>query len=182
LKSPTGAFSWAVGDPVGFRGSATDEQDGTLPASALSWSVVMQHCPSNCHSHPIEDFDGVASGTFAAPDHGYPSYLELRLTATDSGGLTDVESVRIDPKTVDVTLRSSPSGLTLALDSFSGTAPFTRAVIEGSTNTISAPATQTLGGTSYGFASWSDGGAATHQITPTTSTTRTATYDAQGSG
>jgi hypothetical protein len=30
--------------------------------------------------------------------------------------------------------------------------------------------------------SWSDGGEATHQITPTTSTTRTATYDAQGSG
>jgi len=30
--------------------------------------------------------------------------------------------------------------------------------------------------------SWSDRGEATHQITPTTSTTRTATYDAQGSG
>ncbi len=81
-----------------------------------------------------------------------------------------------------MTLRSSPSGLTLALDSFSGTTPFTRTVIEGSTTTISAPATQTLGGTSYSFGSWSDGGAPTHQITPTATTTRTATYDAEGSG
>ena len=30
----------------------------------------------------------VASGSFVAPDHEYPSYLELRLTATDSGGLS----------------------------------------------------------------------------------------------
>jgi glucose/arabinose dehydrogenase len=182
IEAPTGAFTWAVGDPVDFRGSATDGQDGALGASALSWAVVMQHCPSTCHSHLIEDFDGVAAGSFDAPDHGYPSHLELRLTATDSGGLTDVDSVRIDPRTVDVTLRSSPSGLTLALDSFSGTTPFTRTVIEGSTNTISAPAMQTLGGTSYSFSSWSDGGAPTHQITPTATTARTATYDAEGGG
>ena len=48
----------------------------------------MQHCPSNCHSHPVQSFAGVAGGSFVAPDHEYPSYLELRLTATDSGGLT----------------------------------------------------------------------------------------------
>jgi glucose/arabinose dehydrogenase len=177
LEAPTDAFTWAVGEPVDFSGSATDTQDGALPASALSWSVVMHHCPTNCHSHPIEDFDGAASGSFDAPDHGYPSYLELRLTATDSGGLQDVDSVLLLPATVDVTLRSVPSGLTLALDSFSGTTPFTRTVIEGSTNTISAPATQALDGTSYTFGSWSDGGAASHEITPTVSTTRTATYD-----
>ena len=182
IEAPTGAFTWAVGDPVAFRGSATDQQDGTLPGSALSWAVVMHHCPSNCHTHPIEAFEGVATGSFDAPDHGYPSHLELRLTATDSGGLTDVDSVDIDPKTVDVTLRSSPSGLTLALDSFSGTTPFTRTVIEGSTTTIGAPATQTLGGTSYSFSSWSDGGAPTHQITPTATTTRTATYQGDAAG
>ena len=54
------------------------------PAARLSWSLVMQHCPSNCHTHPVQDFPGVASGSFVAPDHEYPSYLELRLTATDS--------------------------------------------------------------------------------------------------
>ena len=52
----------------------------------------MQHCPSNCHPHPVQTFAGVAAGSFAAPDHEYPSYLELRLTATDSGGLTTTTS------------------------------------------------------------------------------------------
>ena len=48
----------------------------------------MHHCPSNCHTHAVQTFSGVASGSFAAPDHEYPSWLELRLTATDSLGLS----------------------------------------------------------------------------------------------
>ena len=27
----------------------------------------MQHCPSNCHSHPMQSFAGVAGGSFTAP-------------------------------------------------------------------------------------------------------------------
>jgi hypothetical protein len=118
----------------------------------------------------------VASGSFAAPDHEYPSYLELRLTATDSAGLKDVDSVRIDPKTVDLHLASVPSGLRLAVNGASATTPFTRRVILRSRNTLTAPSPQTLGGTSYSFGSWSDGGAATHDITASASATYTATY------
>ena len=69
------------GDAIAFSGHATDAEDGTLPASALTWSVILHHCPSNCHTHVIQDFAGVRSGSFSAPDHEYPSYLELRLTA-----------------------------------------------------------------------------------------------------
>ena len=45
---------WKVGDTISFSGSATDPEDGTLPASRLSWALVMQHCPSNCHSHLLQ--------------------------------------------------------------------------------------------------------------------------------
>src|SRR3712207_7914819 len=55
-----------------------------------------------------QSFDGVAGDSFPAPDHEYPSHLELRLTATDSGGLTDTKSVRLDPRTVSLTLSTSP--------------------------------------------------------------------------
>ena len=49
--------------------------------------------------------------------------------------------------------------------------------VVGFRRSIGAPATQTINGASYGFRSWSDGGAATHTIsTPRTSTTYTATY------
>jgi glucose/arabinose dehydrogenase len=176
IAAPSTGLTWAVGDRISFSGSATDAQDGTLPASALSWSVILHHCPSNCHAHPLRDFPGVASGSFDAPDHEYPSHLELRLTATDSGGMHGTASVRLDPKTVSLTLQSSPSGLQLTLNGFTATAPFTRTVIQGSRNTLTAPATQTLNGRTYDFRSWSDGGAATHAVTATASATYTASY------
>jgi hypothetical protein len=75
---------------IEFAGSATDAQDGPLPPSALSWDLILHHCPSNCHTHPLQTFTG-AGGSLSAPDHEYPSHLELRLTATDSGGLTDAK-------------------------------------------------------------------------------------------
>ena len=43
--------------------------------------------------------------------------------------------------------------------------PFARTVILGSSNSLSAPPTQSVNGIPYQFASWSDGGAATHNIT-----------------
>ena len=159
---------------INFSGSGTDPQDGTLPASALSWSLILNHCPSNCHSHPLQDFVGVSSGSFTAPDHEYPSNLELVLTATDSGGLTSTARVTLQPQTVSLTFTSSPSGLQLVLNGTSAATPFTRTVIAGSTNTISAPSPQTLNGASYAFASWSDGGAQTHVI----SAGSTASYGA----
>jgi hypothetical protein len=63
-------------------------------------------------------------------------------------------------------------------------APFTRTVIVGSTNSISATTPQSLGGTNYAFSSWSDGGAQTHNIVaPTTAPPPyTATYTAIPAG
>jgi glucose/arabinose dehydrogenase len=179
IAAPSPTTTWKVGDTVAFSGGATDEQEGTLPASRLSWSLILHHCApaGGCHEHPLQTFDGVASGSFSAPDHEYPSHLELRLTATDANGGSDVESVRLDPQTVDLDFRSSPPGLQLVVGSQAEATPFTRTVIVGSTNSLTAPSPQTLGGLSYGFASWSDGGGQTHDVTaPATPTTYTATY------
>ncbi|MGH9335955.1 MAG: hypothetical protein ACRD21_19645, partial [Vicinamibacteria bacterium] len=169
--------TWKVGDLIHFRGSATDEQDGDFPESALSWSLVLQHCPSNCHPHTIQDYVGVDEGSFAAPDHGYPSYLELRLTVTDSGGLRGTANLRLDPKTVVLTFLTRPSAMVLTVNGVSSRAVFTRTVIVGSTNTLSAKLKQKRGGLIYSLVSWSDGGAPTHTITaPEAPTTYTATY------
>jgi glucose/arabinose dehydrogenase/PKD repeat protein len=179
IDTPLPTTTWKVGDTISFSGSATDPQDGALGASNLSWSLIMHHCttPNACHEHRVQDFAGVSSGSFVAPDHEYPSYLELRLIATDSGGLTDTRSVRLDPKTVELTFGSDPAGLQLTVGSSSGTTPFTRTVIAGSKNSVSTPSPQTLGGTNYEFVSWSDGGAQSHDIVaPDTSTTYTANY------
>ena len=121
-------------------------------------------------------------GSFVAPDHEYPSHLELRLTATDPGGLSNTTSVRLDPQTVDLTFGSSPTGLTLAVGSTSQPTPFTRTAIVGSTLSVSAPSPQAIGGTVYEFVSWSDGGAQTHNIVANASGSYVATYRVRTGG
>jgi PKD repeat protein len=176
IDTPSSSLTWIVGDTISFSGHASDSQDGAEPPARLSWSVILHHCPSNCHTHLVQTFSGVAGGSFSAPDHEYPSYLELQLTATDAQGLASSTSIPLNPRTVDVTFQSSPAGMQLTVGAFTGTAPFTRTVIVRSTNSLSAP-NQSLGGTSYLFSSWSDGGAQTHTLTaPSTPVTYTATF------
>ncbi|HEX6686460.1 MAG TPA: PQQ-dependent sugar dehydrogenase [Candidatus Limnocylindrales bacterium] len=181
VDTPAAGTTWKVGDSLSFSGHATDPQQGTLPSSALSWQLRMQHCatPTSCHTHVVQSWPGVASGSFVAPDHEFPSYLELVLTAADAQGLSHTVVRRLDPRTVRLTFASNPSGVSLTAGSFTGAAPYTREVIQGSTNTVSAPTSHTSGLQSYRFDRWSDGGARSHVIVaPTTDTTYTAIYRA----
>jgi glucose/arabinose dehydrogenase len=176
ITGPSPGTAWRVGDTIGFSGTGVDPQDGTLPGSALTWTLVLHHCPSNCHAHEITTKSGT-SGTFTAPDHEYPSYLELRLTVEDSGGLADTTSVRLDPKTVDVAFASQPSGLRLTYLSGTATTPFTRKAIVGSTGSISADLIQVFSDRALRFEYWSDGGTRAHNvIAPASNATFTATY------
>src|SRR5262249_39556434 len=81
IDTPTTSLNYSVGDTISFSGHANDPQDGAEPASRLHWQAILHHCytPSNCHVHFIQSWDGVASGSFTAPDHEYPSYIELDL-------------------------------------------------------------------------------------------------------
>jgi len=177
IATPTAGTTWKVGDTIGFSGSASDAQNGSLPASALDWTLQIEHCPSNCHTHVVQSFEDVASGSFVAPDHEYPSYLVLRLTATDSGGLTGSTTVRLDPKTVTLTFTSDPSKAQLTFNGASSATTFTRTVIVGSSNTIGAPSGQRVRGKTWNFSSWSDGGAQTHNIVaPASPATYKATF------
>jgi glucose/arabinose dehydrogenase/PKD repeat protein len=165
--SPISA-AWAVGDTITFSGSATDPESGALPASRLSWQVDLHHCgttdPGSCHVHPLQTFDDVAGGDFPAPDHEYPSWIVLTLTATDGNGGSDTATLRLDPKTVGLTLNTQPQGGSISLGPNAHTAPHTAAVIAGSRNTVGTPSPQLFGTTTYTFGSWSDGGARTHDI------------------
>jgi glucose/arabinose dehydrogenase len=172
IQSPSATTSWRVGQAISFSGSATDAEDGAVPAAALSWSLIVHHCPSACHSHAIQDFVGTFSGSFTAPNHEYPAHLELRLTATDAMGVQVSTSVLLQPATVALTFVSSPTGLELTVNSVTSTTPFVRTVIEGSTNAISAPSPQGM----RQFVSWSDGGAQAHTITAAAPATYTATF------
>jgi len=179
IATPAASFNWKAGDTISFMGSASDAQDGTEPASRLSWSIVLGHCTTlGCHEHPVATRTGVAGDSIAAPDHQAPSYLEFTLTATDSVGATASVTRRVDPLTVSITIQSNPPGLSVAAGADqSPPTPFSQSWVVNSQLQLNAPLTQTLNGTSYTFGSWSDGGAATHIINvPTTDRTYTASY------
>jgi hypothetical protein len=160
ITAPASNQLFKVGDVISYSGSATDTQDGSIPASGLSWSIILHHCPGGaCHSHPFTTGIGF-SGTFTAPDHGDESYFEIKLTATDSGGLTASASTTIQPQTVKLALQTSPSGLQVIYGGEAGTSPMTRTTIVGSSHTISVPSPQGQNT----FASWSDGGARQHDV------------------
>ena len=183
ISAPASALTWAVGDNIAFSGSGTDPEDGTLPPSNLTWDVVLHHCarssPTSCHTHQVESFPGVSSGSFVAPDHDWPSHVELRLTATDSAGATHATSVALQPKTVDLTFATTPAGLSLVAGDDSLVAPFERTFVVNATTGISAPSPQTLNGTSYTFGSWDHGGNQSQTLTvPATAQTYTANYSA----
>jgi glucose/arabinose dehydrogenase/PKD repeat protein len=183
IDTPSSALRWKVGDVITFSGHATDTQDGNLPASALSWQLKLQHCTTGCHTHDLTpqnpSWIRVSSGSFTTPDHDYPSYLELVLTATDSQGLSASTTLRLDPQTVNLTFRTIPGGLKLTIGegASASTAPFTKTYIVNGLVTVSAPSPQNAKNGSYVFQSWSDGGAQSHTITaPAVNTTYTATY------
>ena len=176
IDEPSTSLRWSVGEEIDFSGSAIDP-DGALPASAFSWELIIAHCGTGCHEHPIDTFAGVREGTFNAPDHEYPSHLILRLTVEDGGGASDTAEIEILPKTVTLQIRSVPSGLNLTAGSQTRATPFNLTAISGSAIQLNAPTGQLVDGFPCEWASWSNGGPKAQLVHPTSSATYTATFN-----
>ena len=179
LTPATGAL-FRAGDVITYSGSATDAEDGPLPASAFSWTVLFHH---DSHIHPAGGpFTNTTSGTLQIPTTGHDfqgsTNYEIVLTVTDSTGLTASRSVTVIPDKVNLTYDTVPSGLTVTIDGVSKQTPFVIDDLKGFQHTLGAP-NQSNGGTAYTFASWSDGGAQSHGIVvPTVDQSYIATFQA----
>ena len=133
--------------------------------------------PTDCHEHIIQDFNGESANSFVAPDHDLPAHLELRLTATDSDGLSSTVSLNLDPQTVALTFDSSPPGIVLKAGTTTHAAPFSKSFIVDGQVTVIAPPDQLINGSYYAWTNWSDAGPKTHTIkVPSVPTTYTANY------
>lgn len=178
LSSPASGALYSGGDVISYAGSATDAEDGSLPASAFKWEVVFHH---DTHTHPfLGPISGVRSGSFTVPTSGETAsnvFYRIHLTVTDSGGRATEVTRDVSPRTSNVTLATSPAGLQLTLDGQPVTAPYTFNGVVGIVRTIGAVTPQSAGGQTYTFQRWSDGGAATHPIsTPVANTSYTAVF------
>jgi glucose/arabinose dehydrogenase/PKD repeat protein len=181
-----GSQKWATGDLITFSGKGYQGGTGTpLPESTLTWDLIIRHCTTSgdCHSHfapgLLDGLDGGrhgTGGTFVAPDHSYPSHLELQLTVEDPNGLSTTVTRRLDPATIALSLASDPAGRTLTGNDQTGPAPFVCTVIKGSSATVSAALSEIAAGRTFTFDSWSNGGPATQTFIATEDQTLTARY------
>jgi hypothetical protein len=80
---------------------------------------------------------------------------------------------------IQVTIQTNPSGLQITVDNVIYTAPQNFSWPSGSSHTIATSTPQGTGSTREVFANWSDGGTASHSVTPTAPTTYTANFTAQ---
>ena len=175
ITPPVGTL-YTAGDTVSFAGTATDP-DQSLSASAYTWKVDFQH---DTHAHPFYPAtSGITNGSFVIPTTGEVSdnvWYRIYLTATDSTGLTNVVQRDVLPRKATITLKTIPTGLGLKLDDQPRTPPLSVVGVVGMTRRLEA-FSQNVGGVNYEFYSWSDGGAAIHDISfPAKNTTYTAVY------
>ena len=176
ITSPAVALTFKAGDTLTFAGNATDAEDGALKAAQLTWWADLHH---DSHTHPFQQETTGESGTVAIPDRGETSdniFYRFHLRATDSAGaITEVTRDTL-PQKAQLTLATAPPGLALTLDGQPVTAPQQLTGVVGIKRDLGA-ADQNFGTRQYRFASWNDGGAATHTIaTPSAATTYTATF------
>jgi glucose/arabinose dehydrogenase len=178
ITAPANNTLYTAGDTINFSGTGVDPEDGVLPPSAFTWRVDLHH---DTHTHPhLLPTSGITSGSFNIPTTGETSanvWYRIHLTVRDSGGLTSSTFVDVVPRKSTITLATSPAGLQLTLDGQPVTTPISVLGVVGIQRTLGVVSPQTQGGTTYAFASWSDGGAATHTIsTPAVDTTYTAVF------
>ncbi len=167
IDAPLASSTWGVNQNIHFDGTALDFEGHHLPSLSFYWSTRLFHCPTgptDCHGHPLQIFPGLTEGDFLAPEHDFPSYIEITLRVADYRGLTASKTLRIDPRTVDLAISSSPPGIQLTAGLLQGPSPLSLTAIEGSNVLLSAPATAQIGGRTYGWESWSDGGARSHSV------------------
>ena len=180
IESPSAGMLFRVGQQITLRGSATDPEDGALPASSFSWEVLKHH--NGDHTHPVLSESGNnLTITAPAPEDlsstGAGNYLEVRLTATDSNRLSKTITREVQPNRVNLSFATNPSGLGVQLNGQTFAAPKTLLSWEGYTLKVNAPSPQTLSGKPYVFSSWSDSKGRQHDIvTGATPSTYTATF------
>ena len=166
------------GDTIVFSGTGIDAEDGALGSDAFRWTIAFHH---NSHVHPfLGPITGTTGGSFVIPTLGETSanvWYRVTLTVTDSSGLSHTTTADIFPQVVTTTLDTNIPGLELELDGQQASGPIVFDGVAGIQRLIAAPLLQDVGGSTYVFQSWSDGGQRDHTIaTPTSSGTIVATY------
>ncbi|HMQ34659.1 MAG TPA: PQQ-dependent sugar dehydrogenase [Chloroflexaceae bacterium] len=188
ILTPADGATFVTGQAITLSGSATDAEDGPLGPASLSWEVRRHHAD---HFHPYHSADGVVTTQIVAPgpedlaavDN---SYLEVRLTATDSLGSSTVITRAIRPRIVNLSFATEPPGLKLIVDGGTvGNTIATPAVVRswpGFVLRLGAPRGQTVDGVAMCLTGWRHSAGARTLLTPATDAAYTALFGPEDEG
>jgi hypothetical protein len=161
IVAPAPGSTYQGDQTIVFSGVATDPEDGMLGGAAFTWRVDFHH---GTHLHPfVPDSAGATGGSFTIPSSGESAtdvWYRLTLTVVDSQGRSATVTRDVVPALSTFTLATDPPGLGVTLD---GQPASHGTVVTGVVGMV-----RTLGVTSpqgsFEFESWSDGGAAQHDV------------------
>lgn len=168
IDAPLPGATYRAGDVIVLSGSASDVEDGVLPASALTWRVELVH---ESHVHPVYGpVTGLAQTSFSVPVAGHPpehTHFVVHLGATDSSGLQTWTSMPLTPETAVVDIDTWPSGISVFVDGQPELTPRSYESLAGYQLAVEAQRSIWLNGELWLFVRWTDGGAAAHSfVTP----------------
>ncbi|WP_164010698.1 PQQ-dependent sugar dehydrogenase [Pyxidicoccus trucidator] len=178
LLTPLTGTRYRATDVIAFSASATDAEDGVLPASAFTWRVDFHHAE---HLHPfMPPTSGMRSGSFTVPNTGETAsdvWYRIHLTVKDSSGATHAVFRDVSPRKVALTLDTQPPGLKVTLDGQPVPTPGTVLSVVGVLRSLGVVSPQVKDGVTYGFSSWAHGAPAQHDVaTPAVDTRYTAVF------
>ena len=178
FTQPAADALFSVDDPFTVAVSATDEEDGDLAGSSVTWLIKRQHAD---HVHP---FLGPVTGTSIQGvypeaenlDAAGDSRLVVEVTAVDSLGHSTTLKRTLEPRKVALTFLTRPRGGSVAVEGELGATRRDVVSWVGHEFAVRAP-DQRIDGQRYVFDRWSDGRSRVHGIvSPADPTTYVAIF------
>lgn len=155
ISTYSGRSLYIAGDTIIIRGSASDDVQGTLPTSALSWKVDFHH---DYHSHPVfTNMHGIDSVAFVVPRVGETSsnvWYRIHLEAQNEAGLSQSTYTDIYPQLSEITVTTSydaTAPFPVFLDGVLRMTPFSLTAVAGMTRNLSIAANQGAGDYLYTY-------------------------------
>jgi hypothetical protein len=185
IETPTEGTTFSVGQSLTATASVTDAEDdndgNATTAPTLEWEILQHH--DGNHTHPWGfgtggqlEFSGPAPEGLYSTDP-QKNYLEIRLTATDSQGLSRTMTRELRPRTVEVRFETDPLNFRLRINGTVGRAPRELTSWEDYNLNVDAMRQKDRFGRLWAFASWEDGATKERVIqTPPDPTTYTAIF------
>jgi hypothetical protein len=178
--------SWSDGGAISHSVAPTNNKTYTAKFGTQYYLTMNAGTGGKVSPYSSWRTSGTNVSISATPSAGYSFSKWTGSGAGSFSGTTNPVSITMNGPIKEtatfmmVTVQTSPGGLSIIVDGQTYTAPKSFNWSPGSSHTIATTTPQSgAPGVRYYFSSWSDGGAISHTVTPTSTTTYTAKFGTQ---